>query len=443
MLASGSLRDLLLSLQPAQRQELIQSLTEQEAEALLFDWEHLWARPTQLEPAGDWLYWVILAGRGFGKTRSGAEWCRKQILEMPGSRGFIAARTKDDARFTCVEGESGLLACLPPGISYTWTPSKGEARFGVGDGVRVKVFSSDKPDSGRGPQHHWGWADELAAWAKHGELWTQLKFGLRLPYAGKDARAVITTTPKPVKVVRDLLKHKRAAVTRGTTYDNLSNLSSVYRAIIAEYEGTRLGRQELNAELLEDTPGALWTRALLDSLRVEMPPLRLNSKGEEELDLVRIVVAVDPATTSGEDADETGIIVVGKGANGHRYVLEDGSLRDKPEKWARTAVDLYHHWQADRIIAEVNQGGEMVEACIKAVDASVPVRMVNASRGKRTRAEPIATAYERNEWHHVGAFELLEDQMCTWTDDSDESPDRMDALVWAGTDLERAAVIFR
>ena len=286
-------------------------LDEADAEALLFDWEGLWARPEQLEPAGNWLFWLNMAGRGYGKTRVGAETVRKWSLEMPGSRGFIAARTIADARDTCIEGESGLLACLPESMRPPhwgeWNRSKGELWLGNDreTATYIKLFSSEEPDSGRGPQFHWGWADELAAWLKSIALWDQLLFGLRLPWPGRPARAVITTTPRPLKVVRELLKNKSCVVTRGTTYDNLHNLSRAYRTIITKFEGTRLGRQELKGELLDDVPGALWARATLDKTR--LPKSALKRLG----DFDRIVVAIDPATTSNEGSDETGIVVAG------------------------------------------------------------------------------------------------------------------------------------
>ncbi len=413
--------------------ELVGTLQEGEADAVLHDWEGLWARNEQRVPAGDWLFWLILAGRGFGKSRTGAETVRRWSDEMPGSRGFIAARTIADARDTCVEGESGLLACLPtnqrPPFGGEWNRSKGELWLGSSreKATYLKCFSSEEPDSGRGPQFHWGWADELAAWLKGIELWDQLLLGLRLPWPGRQARAVITTTPKPLKVLRDLLKHKGTVVTRGTTYDNLGNLSPAFRAIIAKFEGTRLGRQELKGELLDDVPGALWTRKLIDGGRLPAERFAL-------MQFERILVGVDPAISSNEGSDETGIVVAGS-CRSKRYVLDDVSLRGKPVEWATAAVEAYEKWKADGIVAEANQGGEMVSGTIAAVDAHVPVQLVHASRGKRTRAEPVATAYERGDVIHLGSFEKLEDQMCTWVPGED-SPDRMDALVWAMTELE-------
>lgn len=418
------------------------TLTDAEAELLLFDWEGIYARPEQLMPAGDWLYWLIQAGRGYGKTRVGAESVRKWAYEMPGSRGFVAARTIADARDTCIEGESGLLACLPshqrPPFGGDWNRSKGELWLGPDRdrGTYVKCFSSDEPESGRGPQFHWGWADELAAWLKGIALWDQLLFGLRLPWPGREARAVITTTPRPRPIIRELHKDPRCVVTRGTTYENLSNLSPAFARIIAKFEGTRLGRQELLAELLDDTPGALWTRALLELQRLHA------STVVADLGLTTTLIGVDPAISSGDKSDETGIIVAAAGmhrkagkSEWKRYVLEDVSLRGKPVEWATAVVKAYEKWEANGVVAEANQGGEMVAATIHAVDKSVPVKLVHASKGKRTRAEPVATAYERGDVFHVGSFPELEDQQCMWVP-GEPSPDRMDAAVWVLTELE-------
>lgn len=320
-----------------------------------------------------------------------------------------------------VEGESGILAISPPWARPLYEPSK--RRVTWPNGSMVTVYTADEPDRLRGPQHHWAWCDELAAW-RYPDAWDMLMFGLRL---GSDPRVVVTTTPKPIKLVRDLISSPTTAVTTGSTYENLANLAPAFRdAIISRYEGTRLGRQELLAELLDDVPGALWTRSIIESCRVRETP-----------ELVRIVVAIDPAVTSGEDADETGIIVAGLGVDGHGYVLADRSVHlASPETWARRAVVAYREFTADRIVAEVNNGGEMVELTLRTVDRSVSYRAVHASRGKRVRAEPVAALYEQGRIHHVGAHPTLEDQMCQFVPEgSDISPDRVDALVWAMTDL--------
>lgn len=289
------------------------------------------------------------------------------------------------------------------------------------------LFSADEPERLRGPQHDAAWCDELCAWRYGEAAWDMLSFGLRL---GHHPRSCITTTPKPTALLKRLMASAATEVTRGTTYDNLDNLAAPFRQIIAAYEGTRLGRQELNAEILADLPGALWSRAGLDKNRAQKAP-----------SLTRIVVAVDPPVTSGEKADECGIIVVGLDVNRKAYVIADISAQGlSPQAWAERAVAAYHHYQADRIVAEVNQGGDMVETIIRQVDSAVSYRSVRASRGKVTRAEPISALYEKGKVCHVGAMTILEDQMCAFTSDFDKarmgySPDRVDALVWALTDL--------
>ncbi len=407
-------------LPPEQRQAFLGSLSAEEKERLLYHWP-FWARDSQLPPEGEWQFWLLLAGRGFGKSRTGAEWVREQASRHPGSRGALVARTAGDVRDVMVEGESGLLAISPPDFQPHYEPSK--RRLTWPNGTIATTYSGDKPDQLRGPQHHWAWCDELAAW-RHPEAFDQLRFGMRL---GDNPRCVITTTPRPVKHIRELMADRSCVVTRGSSYDNRGNLSPVFFAdIIRKYEGTRLGRQELNAELLDDNPWALWQRSRIEALRVEKHP-----------ELTRVVVAIDPAATSTEEANDTGIVVAGiarVGNDVHGYVLDDLSRHASPDGWARAAVEAYHARQADRIVAETNQGGEMVEHTIHTVDRRVSYKGVHASRGKQTRAEPVAALYEQGKVHHVGCFPLLEDQMCEWVP-GEESPDRMDALVWALTDL--------
>lgn len=321
-----------------------------------------------------------------------------------------------------VEGESGLLSVLPPSIVKNWNRSLGALELDLVNGCHLKGFSAERPDQLRGPQHHRAWADELAAWSDP-DTWDQLSFGLRL---GQQPQVIVTTTPRSVKLVRELLKADSTYPTRGSTYDNLANLAPAFAAkILAKYEGTRIGRQELMAEILDDVDGALWTLARIEALRLPTAP-----------DLARVVVAIDPAGGSEEHNDETGIMVCGRDSIGHGYVLADRSCRAKPEQWATRAIAAYDEFGADRIVAEKNYGGDMVEATIRSVRRNVPVTMVSASRGKRIRAEPISALYEQSRVHHVAAdLELLEDQMCTWLPDSGKSPDRMDALVWALSDL--------
>lgn len=345
----------------------------------------------------------------------------------PGSRIAIVAPTIADARDTCVEGESGLQAIIPKICVDTWNRSLGE--FILTNGTRYKLFGAEEPERLRGPQHHRAWCDELAAW-RYPETWDQLTFGLRL---GVNPQAVVTTTPRPTPMVRALVKRTGTVITRGSTFDNAANLSAAALAGFRDrYEGTRLGRQELHAELLLDTPGALWTLSMLDGNRVDTAP-----------ELQRIVVAVDPSGTKGDGAgDDIGIVVAGKGDDGRLYVLADLTCQLSPDGWARRAVSAYHKFSADRIVAERNFGGAMVEAVIRSADSNVPFKEVTASRGKIARAEPVAALYEQGKVSHCGCFADLEDQMCNMTAAGyvgKGSPDRADALVWALTELTEAA----
>jgi len=331
----------------------------------------------------------------------------------------LVGATAADARDVMVEGESGLLNVCPPWNKPRYEPSK--RRVTWPNGALATLYSADEPDRLRGPQHDGALCDELAAW-RYDDAWDQLMFGLRL---GQRPRVVVATTPRPTSLIKRLLKAPTTAVTRGTSYDNRANLAPTFFAqIVAKYEGTRLGRQELNAELLEDVEGALWQRAsMIDAHRVEVAP-----------QLRRIVVGVDPSVADGGERDEAGIVVCGMSLDGQGYVLADHSLSASPDGWAKAAVAAYRTHSADRIVAEVNNGGAMVEATIRTVERGVSYKALHASRGKQTRAEPIAALYEQGRIHHVGAFPSLEDQMCGWVP-GDSSPDRMDALVWALTEL--------
>jgi phage terminase large subunit-like protein len=407
------------------------ALLHQFAHALESDWA-LHARPNQLPPLGDWTIWLLLAGRGFGKTRAGAEFVKTEVEGGRARRVALVGATASDLRDVMIEGESGLLAIASPWCRPIYEPSK--RRLTWPNGAIATAYSAEEADRLRGPQHDLAWADELAAWSDP-LTWDQLMFGLRL---GKRPRAVVTTTPRNIKIVRDLLAREGqdVVVSRGSSYENRANLAPAFFAeIVRRYEGTRLGRQELNAEILDDVPGALWTREWIDQTRVEAAPA----------DLARIVVAIDPAVTSGEDADETGIVVAGVSHDRQVYVLADLSGRYAPHEWAAKAITAYHLHQADCVVAEVNQGGEMVEAVIRQVDPNVSFRSVHASRGKVTRAEPCAALYEQGRAHHVGMFAQLEDQLCALTSDFDRkragySPDRADALVWAISTLVVEAV---
>lgn len=401
-----------------QRAAFLAGLTEEQKAYLRYRWP-FWARPEQLAPPGEWRTWLLLAGRGFGKSRTGAEWIRAQVERDACAHIALIGPTAADVRDTMIEGESGILRISPPWCKPEYQPSR--RRLLWPNGAVAITYSAEDPDQLRGPNIDGAWLDELAAMKYAQEAWDMLMFTLR---AGNDPRAVVTTTPRPTKIIRELVAAPSTYVTRGRTYDNAANLAPAFLdTIIRRYEGTRLGRQELDAEILDDTPGALWQRDQLEALRVLKAPA-----------LARVVIGVDPAVTSGEGSDETGIIGAGVGRDGHGYVLEDASLRGTPHAWASAAVTLYHKLRADRIVAEANQGGQMVEHTIHTVDASVPVTLVHASRGKTARAEPVAAIYEQGHAHHVGTFPQLEDQQATWTQ-GDASPDRLDALVWALTDL--------
>lgn len=366
-----------------------------------------------------------MAGRGFGKTRTGAEWVRSQIRHGFSLVNLIGA-TADDARDIMVEGESGILAICPVEERPEYIASKRQLKWP--NGAKSLIFTADEPERLRGKQHSKLWCDELASWRYQREAWDQAMFGLRL---GFNPQVVVTTTPKPTKVIKDLIAlskeptgQYRVVITGGSTYDNRANLAPAFvQEIVQRYEGTRLGQQELYARLLEDVPGALWNRDLLEKTRVGKLP-----------ELKRVCVAIDPAVTATDDSDETGIIVGGVGEDDHGYVLQDDSGRYSPEGWASRAIRAYHLYEANAIIAEVNNGGDLVKSAILNIDKTVRYRAVRATRGKYTRAEPVAQLYEQGKIHHVGIFSNLEDQMCSWVP-GEKSPDRIDALVWLMSDV--------
>jgi predicted phage terminase large subunit-like protein len=372
-------------------------------------------RPEQVPPPGDWRVWLIMAGRGWGKTRTGAEWTIASARDFPLTN--IIGATVDDARDIMIEGESGILACAPPDFRPRYLSQKRQLQWP--NGAKSLVFTADEPERLRGKQHMRLWMDEAAAWRRP-EAYDQAMLGLRL---GRDPRAVVTTTPKPVRLIRELRAAPTTHITRGSSYENRANLApAFFEQIIVKYEGTRLGRQELLGEYLDDVPGALWTRAMFDA-RTPAPDLR------------RVVVAVDPAVTATEESDETGIVVAGLGVDGRGYVLADRSCRLGPDGWARRAWAAFDEFGADRIIYESNQGGDLVRHTLQTVRNNGSVHGVHASRGKRTRAEPVAALYEQGRVTHTTALDELEDQLCGWTPESGDSPDRMDALVWALTSL--------
>jgi phage terminase large subunit-like protein len=413
----------LASLPEPLRNKLVRSLTPEQALKIKYDWAYR-ARPGQLPPSGDWRVWLLLAGRGFGKTRTGAEFVRARVGARTARRIALVAPTAADARDVMVEGESGLLAIAPPADRPLYEPSK--RRLTWPNGAVATLFSADEPERLRGPQHDFAWCDELAAW-RYPDAWDMLMFGLRL---GDDPRAVVTTTPRPTKLIHALLADPKVVTTRGATAENRANLAPAFLdQIVKRYQGTRLGRQELDAELLDDMPGGLWQRGIIEATRTSTAP-----------EFSRVVVAIDPAVSASEHADETGIIAAGRDSNGHGYVLADASGRYAPAEWARIAIAAYGARQADRIVAEINNGGDMVEATLRMIDPNVPFSAVRAARGKVARAEPVAALYEQGRIHHIGTFAQLEDQMCSFTSDFDRttagySPDRVDALVWAFTEL--------
>jgi phage terminase large subunit-like protein len=383
------------------------------------------ARPNQLPPVGDWAVWLMLAGRGFGKTRVLSEMTNIWATSKQAGGIAVVAATAADARDVMVEGESGILECAVPWCRPVYQATR--RRLEWPNGALAYLYSAEEPDRLRGPQHDAAICDELASW-RDPSTWDMLMFGLRL---GQRPRTIVATTPRPTRLIRELLLREGGdvVVTRGSTYENRANLApGFFDQVIRKYEGTRLGRQELLAEVLLDVPGALWKLEDIDKARRERVP-----------ELQRIVVAVDPAVSSHEGSDETGIIVVGKDDRGHGYVLEDLSGRYAPDDWARAAISAYHRHSADRIVAEVNQGGALVEATLRTIDGNIPYTGVHASRGKYVRAEPVSAMYQQGRVHHCGHFAGLEDQLLSFVPDMDRgrqgSPDRADAAIWGLSQL--------
>lgn len=397
---------------------------------------HHRARANQRPPTDDdWLVWLILAGRGFGKTRCGAEWLIHRAQHGPeNGRYALIGQTAKDVREVMVEGESGIRARCPDWFKAKYNKSHGVIEWP--NGAKAFCFSSEEPGQLRGPQFHDAWCDELAKWSYVEECWSNLKLALRLGVnEGHVPRSVVTTTPLPLNLIKRLLADThRTRVSRGSTFDNAANLAESYIADVrSQYEGTRLGQQELYAEILDDTPGALWKHDWFERDRVDEAP-----------ELYRIVVSIDPPAADPKfrvyDEDkraEAGITVGGIGEDGHKYLLEDLSMSGSPTEWAEVAIAAYHRHRADLIVAEVNNGGAMIEAVLRSVDPAIPYKQLWASRGKQTRAEPIATQYERREIHHVGRFPILEAQLCSWVQGG-KSPDRLDSLVWLMTELMEA-----
>ncbi len=428
---TSSLAESLALLPKLQQKMVLKRINDRQAEELIWDWK-FWARPKQIPPHDDWLIWLILTGRGWGKTRCGAETVRAWACgntPLSGgkfSRIALVAETAADARDVLVEGESGLLAIHPQDFRPEYEPSK--RRLTWPNGAVATLYNATEPDQLRGPQFDAAWCDELAKWQYVRETWDMLQFGLRL---GKRPQQIITTTPRPIQVLKEIIASQDTMVTRGSTYENKGNLApSFLDRIIDRYQGTRLGRQELEAEILDDNPNALWTRAMIEAALVKDCP-----------QLARIVVAIDPSGTSGKDdeaGDDIGIVAAGLGIDGNCYILADGTCNESPAGWGRAAVDLYTKYDADRIVGERNFGGAMVEHVIRTVNPMISYKEVTASRGKWVRAEPIAALYEQGRVKHVGGFPKMEDEMCTFGVDglsNGRSPNRLDALVWAVTEL--------
>jgi phage terminase large subunit-like protein len=369
-----------------------------------------------------------MTGRGFGKTRAGAQWVIEQA-QKPNQRIAMIGRIPSDARDVMVNGESGIMSSSPPDFTPIYTPSQRTLRWP--NGSEAHIYSSEKPDDLRGPNFHCAWIDELAKYDQAQAVWDTLAMAVRLP---PDPRIVITTTPRPIPIIKELMADRSTHVTSGSIYDNKSNLSDkFFERLIRRYEGTYLGQQELEGLLISDRPGALWTREILERCRTRERPETFT----------QIVVAIDPPATSSTATAEAGIIVVGRGVDGVAYVLSDGSLHATPDEWGRQAIRLYDQWSADRIVGEVNNGGEMVgftvRECAKALqregerrEATVPYTPVRASRGKFTRAEPVSALYTQGMVKHLGLHAELEDQMASWVP-GEKSPDRLDALVWGMT----------
>lgn len=388
---------------------------------MIEEWDYRWsiqARDKQKLPLGDWMIWAIIAGRGFGKTRTGAETVRIWSDLVPIIH--IIGRTATDMRDTMIEGPAGLLSVHPDYNRPKYEPSK--KRVTWPNGCRAQLFSADEPDVLRGPQCYKLWADEVASW-KYAESWDMALMGLRL---GDLPQGIVTTTPRPIPLIKDMVKDEDNYVTTGSTFENAANLSTVFfKKVVSKYEGTRLGKQELYAEILEDMEGALWTQALVEKAHVSKAPT-----------LLRIVVAIDPAVTSDPDSDETGIVVAGIGEDQHCYILDDLTGIYTPTEWARRAIGAYITRKADRIIGEANNGGDLIEQVIRTIDQDASYSKVWASRGKVTRAEPVVALYEQQRIKHVGSLPELETEMTTWAaKEGEKSPNRVDALVWAVSEL--------
>lgn len=417
------LRDIWKTLPPEEQARVLNGLSDPVAREIEQRWP-MWVHQGQAVPPGDWRVWLIRAGRGFGKTRTGSEWVSEIARTHRDARIALVGATFEEVRRVMIEGASGLIAVARDGETVDWRPTAGEVRFG--SGACAFVYSAEAPEALRGPEHHFAWCDELGKWRRRGEpAWDNLSMGLRL---GERPRVLVTTTPRPTRLMRRVMALPSCIETRGATRDNPHLPASFVEAMEAEYGGTRLGRQELEGELLSDVPGALWTRAMIEAARavtVDAP--------------VRVAVGVDPPASA--DGDACGIVAVAVDGLGRLEVLEDASVSGlSPEGWAQAVAACADRHGADRVVAEKNQGGDMVESVLRAAAVAMPVRLVHASRGKAARAEPVAALYERRQVRHAAAFAALEDELCGLVRGGDyagpgRSPDRADALVWAAWEL--------
>ena len=416
--------------------ELWESYPRQAQLELQFDWSFI-ARKKQLAPLGDWSTWHLRAGRGFGKTRTGAEWVRWKIEHDGCGRGALVAPTAADARDVMVEGTSGLIAVCPPWNRPVYEPSK--RRVTWPNGAQVALYSAEEPDRLRGPQHDFAWCDELAAWARLEETWDMLQFGLRI---GINPQALITSTPRGLKFLRELEADPSTVTTTGSTYENKRNLAPKFlKRVRDKYEGTRLGQQEIDAVILDDNPGAMWKRAQIDRCR-----LTLAEFASMGVVFSKVGVGLDPSTTNSKNSDEAGIVAAGCGmcmCKGqpelHGFVLEDATDVYSPNETCEKVLDVYTRRGANAVIGETNQGGDWIESLLRTHDQAkrLNYRGVHAKDGKKLRAEPVSALYEQGKVHHIGMFTKLEDRMCSWDpkEQAEDSPDDIDALVHILTDM--------
>lgn len=425
-----SWKAILAKLPPDEQDRILANLREEEIVALNQDW-FLTARREQFPPSHDnWFIWVLMAGRGFGKNYAGANWIINEHQFGGAKNSAIIAATSGDLRRNCVDGPSGIVQMAPPWFRPEYKPTQNKLIWP--NGTETHLYTSEKPERLRGPNHDRAWGDELSYWRYAHQVWDNLMMTMRY---GSDNKFVITMTPRPIEIVRRLedrakLEDSDTIFSRGSSYENLANLSGEFAETIKRYKGTHLERQEIFGEYTGDVDGALWSRHLLEQNRRDEVPSKLE----------RIVVGVDPAVTGGEYADLTGIVVVGlvAGKDPHAYVLGDYSMKGSPSEWARKVAQVYHHHKATLVVAERNQGGELVSEVLKNVDAGMPIKLVHASKGKVARAEPVALLDEQHRIHHIGVLPELEDEMCAFVPGdlkANESPDRVDARVWALTEL--------